>query len=84
MIHNSLWNPCGNACVAILFCYIAVSLYKVSNTSVHSKECHPIHLLHVSLGDFSNVHHYAPILYVALMVKAAQIWVVSFSVLPGK
>lgn len=31
--------------------------------------------------DSSNVHHYAPILYVALMVKAAQTWVLSFLLL---
>lgn len=34
--------------------------------------------------ESSNVHHYAPILYVALMVKAAQTWVLSFLLLPPR
>lgn len=34
--------------------------------------------------DSSNVYHYALILYVALMVKAAQTWVLSFLLLPPR
>lgn len=66
------------------FCNTMVSLSKMLNISFHSKGCYPIYLLHASLVDSSNVDHYAPILYVALMVKAAQTWVLSFLLLPPR